>query len=38
MLTFTDPNAISAPPGTPGLLALEWNFENDGNDTIERRP
>jgi hypothetical protein len=26
------------PPGTSGLLAFGWESENDGIDTIERRP
>ena len=31
MLTFTIPNAISAPPGTSGLLALDWTDEMTGS-------
>jgi len=38
LLTTVLPIAISTPPGTSGLLALGWILENDGIDTIERRP
>jgi hypothetical protein len=37
-LTLAIPAAISTPPGTSGLLAFEWKWDNDGYDTIERRP
>jgi hypothetical protein len=36
-LTFGNQLAISTPPGTSGLSALDGNRKNDGNDTIERR-
>src|SRR5258707_14746854 len=38
LLTFVIPIAISTPPGTSGLLAFALESQNDGIDTIERRP
>src|SRR5258706_13857084 len=38
VLTFAIPIAISTPPGTSGLLAFGLESQNDGIDTIERRP
>src|SRR5260370_28288810 len=38
VLTFAIPIAISMPPGTSGLLAFGLESQNDGIDTIERRP
>ena len=37
-LTTADPDAISTPPGTSGLSALELEWRNDGIDTVERGP
>ncbi len=31
LLTFADPDAISTPPGTSGLLALDWNGRMTGS-------
>lgn len=31
LLTFTDTNAISTPPGTSGLLAFEWESKMTGS-------
>jgi hypothetical protein len=37
-LTIRDSDVISTPPGTSGLSAFALELENDGIDTIERRP